>query len=78
MDEKRKEQLEAEIKECNEQCQSCMDSFQKEGMFFSPSVCRYCQNGAKLHKLLVQVSKAEEQWGNIDWNSCKYERLYHG
>ena len=78
MDEKSKEQLEAEIKECNEECQSCMDSFLREGMTFSASLCRYCQNGSKLHSLLTQVSEAEAQWGNLDWNSCKYERFYNG
>ena len=78
MDETRKEQLEAEIKRCNEQCQSCVDSFLREGMTFSPTICRYCQNGSKLHRLLVQVSETEAEWDRLDWNSCKYERLYHG
>lgn len=78
MDEKRKEQIEAEIKECNEQCQSCMDSFLREGLQFTHSSCRYCPNGSKLHRLLTQVSEGEARWGRLDWNSCKYERLYNG
>lgn len=78
MDTQRKHQLEAEIKECNEQCQSCMDSFLKEDLTFSPSYCRYCSIGSKLHRLLTQISEAEACWGNLDWNSCKYERFYNG
>ena len=72
------EDLEAQIQKCNEECMKCMDSFQREGITFSADLCRYCQNGAKLHRLLIHQSKAEKQWGNLDWNSCKFENLYNG
>lgn len=72
------EELEAQIKECNEECRACMESFQKEGITFSANLCRFCQNGAKLHKLLEHASEGEAEWGKLDWNSHKYERYYNG
>lgn len=71
-------ELEAEIQKCNEECKACLESFQKEGITFSANLCRYCPTGAKLHKMLVHVSDAETRWGNLDWNSCKYEKFYNG
>lgn len=70
--------VDAEIRECNEQCQACMDDFQKDGLRFSPELCRYCQNGARLHQLLVKSGGAEAEWSRLDWNSCKYEKYYNG
>ena len=70
--------LTEEIQECNNACKECQESFMKEGITFSPTICRYCPTGAKLHKFLIRVSAAEAQWGNLDWNSCKYEKFYNG
>ena len=71
-------ELENEIRKCNEMCTECMDDFQREGFAFSADYCRYCQNGAKLHRLLIRQSEAEAKWGNLDWNSCKLEKFYNG
>lgn len=78
MEEQQKQELEAQIKECNEECQSCMESFQRDGITFSSNLCHYCPNGAKLHQLLIKVSEAEAKWGSLDWNSCKYKTFYNG
>lgn len=70
--------IELEIEKCNEECKSCQVNFQKEGITFSPTLCRYCPTGAKLHRMLVRVSDSEAKWGSLDWNSSKYEKYYNG
>ena len=47
------------VKECNEECQKCKMDFDKDGIEFSPSMCKFCDNGQKLHKALCQTSEAE-------------------
>lgn len=70
--------IEDQVRRCNEECMECVESFQKEGFSFSVSMCKFCPNGAKLHSLLVKTSKGEADFGNLDWNSCKYKRYYNG
>lgn len=66
------------VKECNEECQKCKMDFDKDGIEFSPSMCKFCDNGQKLHKALCQTSEAEKAWDKTDWNSSKYKDLYKG
>lgn len=66
------------IKECNEKCQKCMNDFAKDGIDFSPSMCKFCENGQKLHKLFTLTSESEKKWDRIDWNSEKFKNLYKG
>lgn len=66
------------IRECNEECHKCMKDFAKDGIEFSPSMCKFCSNGQKLHKALCKTSEGEKRWDNTDWTSSKYKDLYKG
>lgn len=66
------------IEECNQECQVCREDFEKAGVDFSHVMCRGCTNGHKLHNALCRVSPGERAWGNLDWNSSRYENYYNG
>lgn len=69
---------EEEVKKCNEECMKCIESFEKDGITFSPTMCKYCPTGARLHELLIQTSSGEKVWDKQDWGSSKLKPLYHG
>ena len=64
------------IESCNEECKKCYEDFQRADIDFSPSMCSRCKNGQLLHETLIRFSKAEKQWGEIDWNSSRWQDLY--
>ena len=66
------------IEECNNACRKCMEDFAKDGIDFTPSMCKCCPTGRKLHEALCRNSEAEKKWGNIDWNSSVYGSFYKG
>lgn len=65
------------IEEANEKCQECMKDFEKEQIPFDYNMCSYCKNGAELHRLLKSTYEGEKAWDKLDWNSSKWESLYH-
>ncbi len=66
------------IEKCNEECRRCQEDFQKSGIEFRSSMCRFCPTGQKLHEALKKTNSAEKQWDNIDWNSSKWKDFYQG
>lgn len=70
--------IEELIEECNDECRACQRSFQKDDIEFSPSMCRYCPTGQKLHELLKRQDTSEQQWDLIDWSSSPWKDYYHG
>lgn len=70
--------LEEKIKKLNEECGKCQQDFQECKISFSPSICKTCKIGAKLHDLLKKAYEGEKKWDAIDWESSKYKDFYNG
>ena len=66
------------IESCNKICQKCKKNFEQDGIDFSPSMCKFCDNGQKLHQALSQSSDSEKKWDSINWNSSKFKTFYKG
>ncbi len=66
------------VEMCNQECKKCMADFEKASIPFDPGMCRYCPNGLELHRLLLKTDAGEQEWGEIDWNSHRFERYYQG
>lgn len=66
------------IEECNEECRICQKDFQKSGIKFSPTMCKFCPTGQKLHETLKKVNSAEKKWDKLDWNSSQFKDYYRG
>jgi hypothetical protein len=66
------------IEECNEECRLCQRDFQRSEIEFSPTMCKFCPTGQKLHEILKKVTPTEKKWDNLDWNSSQLKDFYHG
>ena len=69
--------IDEEISACNEECRKCLEFYEEEMIPFDDYHCRRCQNGARLHELLIMQSEKEKKWADTDWNSSKWEEYYH-
>lgn len=58
-----------------ERCIECIDAFRREVGSFNPSVCRFCDYGAKAHRKEVRNG---DPWESIDWNNFRYKDYYKG
>lgn len=74
----RQEDYQIQLEECNRECLQCKSDYERKGIFFSASVCKYCKNGRKMHELYLKTSEAEQEWGNLDWNSSSLKKYYKG
>ena len=64
--------------ELNQKCFQCAEAFEKDGIPFSTSMCKFCMTGFEIHQELIKESEAEQKWGAIDWTSSKWKDYYKG
>lgn len=60
------------------ECMECQDAFEKDGIDFKPSYCKYCKTGAEKHKEDIENSDGEKKWDESNWTSHKLKDYYKG
>ncbi len=74
----RQEDYHALLEECNRECLQCQKDYEKKGLTFLPSACKFCSNGRRIHELQLKTSETEREWGSLDWNSSSLKEYYKG
>lgn len=59
----KEQEYQQEIEMRNRECKQCKQEYERKGINFSPSACRYCENGQRLHELYLKTSEREQEWG---------------
>ena len=62
----------------NEECKDCQEEYRRKGLIFNPRACGMCPIGVEVHKLGLELSEAERNFGERDWTSFSNQDLYKG
>lgn len=63
------------LEELNKECEKCLADATKRFESVDRIKCaEFCPIGRKIHELEVNSSS---KWNDVDWNTSKFEDLYH-